>query len=100
MALLHGEARLAPGLDPTIHRQDIGISHLPYTIRRQCGSIAAAAIQHDWLLLIRNDGFDIPLDHSLAEVNRTCSVVLRILTVLTYIDEVKWLSPIQSCLYV
>ena len=100
MALLYWEPRLAPGFDSPVHRDDIGIAHLLYAVRRQSRSITAAAIQYDRLLLIRNDLFDIPLDDTLAEVHRSCGMVLRIFAILADIDKVKSFAAIKSGLYV
>src|SRR5262249_10291364 len=92
-ALLDGAAGLAPGTDAAVHGHHPPVAHGAQALRRQRRPVAAAAIEDDLLVLVRDERLDVALEHAAADVARARRMVDRVLAVLAHVDEVEVLAP-------
>src|SRR6266849_170044 len=99
LLLRDGIIRFGPATPATVHRDDVGVTHLLQAVRGERGAEASAAIKHDCYVVIGNCIFDVALDDALAEVNRSGDVSARPFGVFARVHEDQFFAGVQPLLH-
>src|SRR5262249_50259919 len=65
---LHRQARRRPAAPSTVHRHDVGVAHLLQVVGAEGGAEAAATVQNDLSVEVRDDTLDVAFDDALTQV--------------------------------
>src|SRR5207244_4862423 len=76
----------------TVHRERAPVPHGLERVGRERRAKAAAAVEDDLGVPIRDRLLDVALDDTLREVERAASVALRPLPILAHVDQVESLA--------
>src|SRR5690242_4971272 len=69
--LFFRQTRGTPATYPIRHRQNIAVAHLLKIVRRKRGAKTASAIEHDFVIAVGNESFNIALKHTAANMTRS-----------------------------
>src|SRR4029077_8512331 len=98
LILDHREAGLGPAAPAAVHRDHVAVAHLLQIVRSEGRTVAAAAIEDDFGVLVRDGFFDIALNHAFAQVDRTGNVAAGPLVVLARVYDDHFFSGVELLL--
>ncbi len=95
-----GKPAFLPAAKAAIHRDHVGVAHVLQVLGRQGRAEAAAAIEDDRGVRVGDRLFDIPLDDSLAQMDRAGEMARLPLAVFADVDQVKRLTAVEPAFHV
>src|SRR5262249_32891758 len=87
---------LAPAAHAAVHRQHVGVTHLPQVVGSEGRAEAAAAVQDDLGADVGDALLDVAFEDALAEVDRPRQVVPGVLALLADVDKAELLAAIEA----
>src|ERR1700749_1498937 len=75
-------ARVLPSLPAARERVDVGVAHALEVVCGEGGAVAAAAVEYEFGVVIRDGGFDVALDYAAAHV--LCAVGVAALPLVVF----------------
>src|SRR6266581_7131632 len=90
-----GKTLFAPTANPAIHRKHFGVAHLLQVVGSHGRAKAAAAVENQRSVEVRNTPLNISLDYALAEVNRAGKVVFSEFALFPHIHQREFFAAIE-----
>src|SRR4051812_46149404 len=69
LPLLQGDAGIPESFPAAVERDGLRVTHLPQVVRHERGAEASAAVEDEFGVLAGDLGFDVTLDHALAQMH-------------------------------